>query len=260
MLDPHPLEVRRHAPAEGALLLAEAAPRLAGVVAVGTLPAVLGLERRAELLRAAVQRREAPRAAELVVVAREALPVVVAVGLARALGRVDGVAVRAAEAPGAVRREVELGLARRDPLGDRAADPAGAAEAVQGEPAGAEEAAHARQRAEQRVAVRRHRVGVRDELYDACVGEEREAAHGARHQDGEALLVLDHGPGPRATTARPAPARRRVGLVAAEEDAARLALAVDEVVGVAEARHVARARAPGRRGARCAGGRRASRG
>ena len=52
------------------------------------------------------------------------------------------------------------------------------------------------------------------------------------------------------------PARHGVRLVPAEENAAALGLAVDEVVGVAEARRLARAaRAPRLREARCAGGR-----
>ena len=96
------------------------------------------------------------------------------------------------------------------------------------------------QLAEQRVAVRRHRVGMADERRHAGVVEEREAPHRAGHQRREALVIgREHA---RAVLPRHAvlPARDRVRLVAAEQHAAALRLAVDEIVGVAEARHVAR--------------------
>ena len=89
--------------------------------------------------------------------------------------------------------------------------------------------------------------------------EEREAPHRAVHQLREALVVgREH---PRAVLPGHAvlPARNRVRLVAAEHHATALGFPVDEIVGVAKARHVARrARALRLRGARCAGGRRGS--
>ena len=79
-----------------------------------------------------------------------------------------------------------------------------------------------------------------DQRHDTGVLEEGEAANRALHQLDEALLVGRDGA--RAVLPRHAidPTRRRVGLVAAEENAARLGLAIDEVIGVTEARHVAR--------------------
>ena len=81
---------------------------------------------------------------------------------------------------------------------------------------------------------------MRDELDDARVLEEREAPDRALHQRREALLVRRHGLARVLPGHSVDPARWRVVLVAAEEDPARLALAVDEVVGIAEARHLTR--------------------
>ena len=148
-------------------------------------------------------------------------------------------AVRLAEAPGPVAVHVPLGLARRDPLGDGLADPAGAAEPVQREPGRHPEPGHAWHRAEQRVAVGCHRVGMAHERDHAGVVEEREPPRGTLHQLGEPLVVgRKRHPGviPRHAVH---PARDRVRLVPAEEDAARLRPPVDQVVGVAEAGHVA---------------------
>ena len=83
-----------------------------------------------------------------------------------------------------------------------------------------------------------------DELDDAGVGEEREALRGALHERREARLVGRHASGRRAPTDAVEPARGGIVLVAAEEDAAGLGLAVDEVVGIAEARQVARQLVP----------------
>ena len=124
-------------------------------------------------------------------------------------------------------------------LGERAAQPAGPAEAVQRQPGREPEAAHARHRAEQRVAVGRHRVRMADERGHTGVVEEREPSHRSCHQLLEPGVVgWKHS---RAVLPRHAvvPARHRVRLVAAEENAPALGLAVDQVVGVAEARHLA---------------------
>ena len=84
-----------------------------------------------------------------------------------------------AEAPGAVRLEIQLALAAGHELGHGLADAARAAEAVEREPGGDEEAGHARKLAHERVAVGRHRIGMAHELDHAGVGEEREALRGA---------------------------------------------------------------------------------
>ena len=76
------------------------------------------------------------------------------------------------------------------------------------------------------------------ELDHAGVGEEREALRGTRHEGCEARLVGRHGA--LAVIPRDAvePARDGIVLVASEEHAAGLRLAVDEVVRVAEAGQV----------------------
>ena len=247
VLGAEPVEVRRRRPAERALVGAGPAPRLTGLEVVGALPAVLRPEHRALLLQPPVQRRRALRPPPLVGVERVPQAVVVAVRLAGGRGGEVDVAVGVAEAPGAIGGDVDLGLARRDPLGHRLADAARAAEAVQRQPGRHPEAGHAGHGAEQRVRVGRHRVGVADEPGDAGVGEEREPPHGAGHQRREALLVGRQGAAAVLPRRAVLPARRRVRLVAAEQHATRLGLAVDEVVGVAEARHVARQLVPGHR-------------
>ncbi len=239
------VRIGRRRPAEGALLLPRPPPRPSGLVVVGALPAVLGGEDGARVLRALVQRAGAPGPPERVAVERIAQAVVVAIGLARGLGGVARVAVHGAEAPRAVALQVELALARGHELGDRLADAARAAEAVQREAGCDEEARRARELADQRIAVRRHRVGVADELDDARVGQEREALRRALHERREARLVGRH----RLAAVIPRhavdPARDGIVLVAAEQHAAGLGLAVDEVVGIAEAGHVVRQLVPG---------------
>ena len=82
--------------------------------------------------------------------------------------------------------------------------------------------------------------GMADEADRLGVGEEREAPDRAGHQRREALVVgrqRARGVLPRHAVL---PARHGVELVPAEDHAALLALAVDEVVRVAEAGHVAR--------------------
>ena len=224
---------------EPALVGAAAPPPPAGLEVVGPLPAVLGPEHRAELLEADLQRARAPPAPPLVGVERVAQPVVVAVGLACARAGEPRVVVGAAEAPGAVGADVDRGSPCDDPLGERAADPAGAAEAVERQPGGDPEPGRPRQRSEQRVAVRGHRVGVAEQPDHAGAVEEREAPDRPLEQRREAVHVgLD-----RARAVVPGnpvdPARRRIALVAADQHPARLVLAVDEVVGVAEARAAA---------------------
>ena len=116
-------------------------------------------------------------------------------------------------------------------------------------------------RPEQRVGVGRHRVRMADEPDRLGVGEEREAADRAGHQRREPFVVGRQRAGRVLPRHAVDPARHRLGLVAAEEHAAVLALAVDEVVRVAEAGHVARQLvARDRPAARCAGGRPASTG
>ena len=99
VLDRDPVVVRRPRPAEGALVLARAPPRLAGPEVVGALPAVLRPEHGAELLQPPVQRAQPLGPPRLRRVVRIALPVVVLVDLARARGGEVGIAVRAAEPP-----------------------------------------------------------------------------------------------------------------------------------------------------------------
>src|SRR4029077_16652659 len=104
-------------------------------------------------------------------------------------GRIALVAMYGAEAPAAIRVQVELGLAPGHPLRQRSPDSARAAEAVEREPGGQVQAADARHRAEQRIGVGRHRVWVADELDDPRVAEEREPARGAAQERLEPRLV-----------------------------------------------------------------------
>ena len=252
--------VGRLGPAEGALLLPRPPPRLPGLAVVGALPAVLAGEDGARVLHALVQRARAPGTAQHVAVERIAQPVVVAIGLARVLGGVDRIVVHGAEAPGPVGLQVELALAGGHELGHGLADAARPAEAVEREPGRDEEAGHAGQLAHERVAVRRHCVGVADELDHPRVGEEREAPGRALHERREARLVGGHGLAAVIPRHAVDPARGGIVLVAAEERSAGLGLAVDEVSrgrGSTAGRAAARARPP--RPARCAGARPASR-
>ncbi len=158
--------------------------------------------------------------------------------------------------------EVELGLAGRDPLGERLAEPAGPTEAVQRQP-GREPQARGPSA-----------IGPTSGFASGVIasgwqtsftisassmkGNRRAAPRSScsnRSMSGgsERAAVL---PG-RAVD----PSSDRIGLVPAEHDAAGLGLPVDEVVRVAEARHVARQlRPPAPPSARCAGGRPASTG
>src|SRR5262249_11342370 len=99
MLLPDQLEPPRPLPAELPLVRARAPPWMPEFEVLGSLPTVLGAEDGARVLHARVQRARAPRPAPFVSVQRVAQEVVVAVRLARKLGRVAGVAVDRAEAP-----------------------------------------------------------------------------------------------------------------------------------------------------------------
>ncbi len=241
---PQALEPGRRRPAEAPLIRAGAPPRTAGLEVVGPLPAVLRSEDAAQILQTAVQSAGAVRAAPLVRVVRVAEVVVVLVCLARRFRRVDRVPVGAAEAPGAVGADVDLGLPAGHPLRDRLSDPSRTAEAVQGEPGRHPEPTYAGDGAEQRLRIRRHGVRMADERDDLGLGEEREPARGAAQQ------LLESGQVGRQRTLAVIPgdavepAGDGIRLVAAEHDAARLGLPVDEVVRVAEARHVSRQLVP----------------
>ena len=115
-------------------------------------------------------------------------------------------------------------------------------------PAAVQNPAHPGHRAEEWIAVRRHRVGMTDECDDTCVAQEGETPYGAVHELLEALVVRWNrhaGVIPRHPVR---PARHRVRLVAAEEDPSGLRLAVDEIVEIPEARHLARQLVPLHRG------------
>ena len=240
VLDRDAVVPRRACPTDRSLILAGETGRLARTEVLGALPAVLRPEHRSERFEPPVQRAQAPRSSRLRDVERVAEPVVVLVDLARSRRGEVGVAVRAAEAPRPVRLDVDLGLPFGDELGERLAQAARAPEAVQREPGGGPEPVHPRHRPEQRVAVGGHRVGVADEGDHTRVLQEREAANGAGHQLLEPGVVRRQRL--RAVLPRHAvlPAGDRVRLVASEEHAAALRLAVDEIVRVAETRRLAR--------------------
>ena len=170
VLDPEPLEPGRLREPEHPLIGTGPPARLSRLEEVCALPPVLRPEDRAEVLKPSVQGREPLRPAPLVDVERIA-EAVVAVDLTGRLLREARIAVRSAEAPGAVAGHVELGLPLGDPLGNRLADAAGSAEAVEGEPGGGPEPGHPGHRPKERISVRGHRVRVADERDDARVAE-----------------------------------------------------------------------------------------
>ena len=207
---------------------------------IGSFPARLRAEGRTRLLQPPVQGGQTPRSARHVRIERIAKPVVVGVGLARQPGGEAWVTVDVAEPPRPVRPDVDARVAGRDPARHRATDPAAATEAVERQTGRHPEPAHAGEWSEKWIRIRRHRVRVADESDRLRVCEEREAPDGTGHQGGESLVVGRH----RARRVLPRdavlPARDRVRLVPTEDHAAVFALAVHEVVGVAEARHVPR--------------------
>ena len=240
MLLADPVEPWRPCPPERPLLRPGASPRLARLKSLRSLPTVLHLEDGAGVLEPSVQRRQALRPAQLVVIEGIPQEVVVAIALSGQLGDPPGVLVDASESPRPVRREVELGLPCGDPLGERSPEPAGAPEAVQREPGGHPQATHVGDGADERVRVGRHRVRVADELHDLRVRDEGEPASCPSEQLLEPIHVGRDGPGPVLPRRAVDPPSDRVGFVAAQDNAAGLGFAVDEVVGISEARHVPR--------------------
>jgi hypothetical protein len=180
------------------------------------------------------------RPAPLVRVVWIAEVVVVAIGLTRQLGDVAVVAVHRTEAPGPVRIEVELGLAGGDQLGQRAADASRASESIERKAGRQVEALHPRHRTNQWIGIRRHGVGMTDQLHDARLTHEREATRGPGQKRFEPRLVGRKGRARVVPRHAVDPARDRVRLVPTENDASCLRLSIDEVVRVAEARHVVR--------------------
>ncbi len=186
-----------------------------------------------------MERRQPSRPAGLVRVVRVAQAVVVGVGLPGQGGGPAGIAIWIGEPPGAVRDDVHVRIPGGDPAGHGAADPAATAEAVERQAGSDPEPVDPRQRAEQRVRIRGHRIRMADQPDHLGIGQEREPPDGAGHQRREPLVIgrqRRRGVIPRDAVD---PARRRLGFVPAEDHPAVLALAVDQVVRVAEARHVA---------------------
>ena len=93
------------------------------------------------------------------------------------------------EPPRPVRIQVELRFPGRHQLRDRSPDPAGATESVQRKPGRHVESAHSRDRSDKRCRIRGHRVGMADELDDACVMHKWKTARRAGEQGLEARLV-----------------------------------------------------------------------
>ena len=198
---------------------------------------MFGPEDRAQVLHPVMQGAGPAWPTPFVGVVRIAKEVVVAVGLFGQLGHITMVAMDRAEAPGAIGIQVQLALSRGDQLRKRFPDPAGTAEAVQRQPGCHEQAMDARHRSQQRIRVWGHGVRMADEFDDACLADEGKAARRALKERLEATLVgSDGGPGvlPGDTVD---PTRVGVQLIAAQHHTARLGLSIDEVVGVAKARH-----------------------
>src|SRR5882762_11128361 len=99
------------------------------------------------------------------------------------------VAVDWTKAPRPVWIEVELRRAGGDELRKGLADSASAAKTVEREAGREVETLHAWNRTDKWIGVRRHGVGVADELYDSGLAHEREAAGGAGQERLEPRLV-----------------------------------------------------------------------
>ena len=234
------VEVGRARESEAPLVGAGPTPRLPRLEVVGPFPSVLDPEHGAEVLHPRVQRTRPLRASPLVGVEGISKVVVVLVGLARELGRVTEVAMYRSEPPRPVGIEVEIGLGARDELGEAPSDTARAAETVEREAGGHIQAGHARHRPGQRVRVGRHRVRMADQFHDPRLVQEWETAGRAREEWLESRLVWRQR-GSGVVPWHPVdPARHRVRLVPAEDDATGFCLAVDQVVRIAEARHIVR--------------------
>ena len=132
------------------------------------------------------------------------------------------------------------GSPARDPAGHRAADPSPTPEPVERQAGRDPEAANPGEWPQQRIGVGRHRVRVADQPDRLRVGEEREPPDRPGHQRREPLPVRRQRPRGMLPRHAVLPARPRIQLVPAEDHPAVLALAVDEVVRVAEAGHVLR--------------------
>ena len=223
-------------PARAQPLLAARRVRLEPVRA---LPAGLLAERRTELLQARIGRREAQRPARLALVPRVLDVVVRGVDLGRAGERVGAAPVGGAEAARVHVPDVEARRPLDDPLRDELPHPAGAGEAVGAEARGDPEAAHVG-RPEDELAVGRERLRPVDQPHDLHLLERRHPAEGVLEQRLEAGPVLLE---QLAVEIRRDPVerpRRRVALVAADDEAARLGPEVDEERRVAHRRHLER--------------------
>ena len=203
---------------------------------VGPLPAEFRAEHGALRLQPLVERRDDARPAALVFLEREGDGVVLAVGLERPLAGPGVVAVELGEAADVDDPEVHRLLALRHPVGEHPAGAAGRGDAEGVEAGADEEVPHLRRLAEDEVAVGRERFRPVDHLLDAGLLQRRDA----RHRRGQVLLemipvvveeleleTLRHDVEPR----------DRVGLVAAEGEAADLLLEVGPPVGIADRRH-----------------------
>src|SRR5207302_844188 len=221
-----PVEVGRARESEAPLVGAGPTPRLPRLEVVGPFPSVLDPEHGAEVLHPRVQRTRPLRASPLVGVEGISKVVVVLVGLARELGRVTEVAMYRSEPPRPVGIEVEIGLGARDELGEAPSDTARAAETVEREAGGHVQAGHSRHWPDQWVGVRCHGVRMADQFHDPRVMQEWETAGRACQKWLESRLVWRQR-GPGMVPWHPVdPARNRVRLVPAKDDATGFCLAV----------------------------------
>ena len=206
---------------------------------VRPLPARLLAERGPEHAEALVRRRDAQRTPGLPLVAGVLDVVVGRVDLDGARERVLAAAVGGAEPARVHVPDVQARGALEDPLGDELPHAPGTRQAVRAEAGCHPEPPHVR-RPEDELAVGRERLGPVDQADGLHVLERRHASDRVLEQRLEARPVLLEQLAVEVGGNAVERPRRRIALVAAHDQAARLGPEVDEERRVAHGRHVGR--------------------
>ena len=206
---------------------------------VGPLPAELRAEHRAPLRQHPVQRAAPPAAAAVVLLPRPVDGIIAGVGLDRAFVKIGLADVVIAEPADVERPQVHAGLAGDDPFGHQAPGAAGRGDARR-EAAGDEEVVELGRPAEDRLAVGRDRDRPVDQGAHADPLEHRHAFGGQHRELLEAVEVGGQELAREVAGDARLAERHRIGLPAPDRQAADLGLHVDQVVGIAKGRQIAR--------------------